>query len=354
MNRKLSILGYDLYSRFIRTMSINGFAFLPPLIIFEPTFKCNLRCTMCTLYGMGAETPVLKEEMTLEEVKKIFTNIKNSYYFFLPRIHLTGGEPLFHKYFCEIIEYITNLGFTYSVTSNFAFLNDDILHSLIKYPPQDLRISIDGPAEIHDSIRGVKGTFNKVMNNIEIIRKAGLNVPVRFNCTISRYNIDYLEQLIDISQKANAQLNYQHLIFLDEKHIKLHYKYFDEVFKCKASPMGHEEKISVSDTNGIIEKIKKIKIINNKITFLPDLKLSQIKPYYLDLDNYTHSTYCHSVWTVARIDSSGNVYPCYEYFFGNLKRGSFSKLWNNTEAIKFRKTLKKVKLFPGCIRCCKI
>jgi radical SAM protein with 4Fe4S-binding SPASM domain len=87
---------------------------------------------------------------------------------------------------------------------------------------------------------------------------------------------------------------------------------------------------------------------------LPDLKINEIEKYYLNINSYVHSNTCTEPWVTARINNRGHLYPCMDYYYGDLKKETFKSLWNNEKARIFRKTLKKVKLFPGCVRCCKI
>lgn len=354
MSRKFIIKGYSMYSKLARLLSSRGFAPLPPLIIWEPSYRCNLRCKMCLFYGPGATAPVFKDEMDLDEMKKVFLNIKRSYRLFLPRIHLTGGEPLIHKHFPEIISYLRKLGFSYSITSNFACINKRVLDTLVKHPPSDLRISLDGPAEIHDNIRGVNGTFDNVIKNLKRMREHWPSIPARFNCTISSDNINHLTEVARIAMENNADLNFQHLMFLDQKHIEQHYSFCDKMFECRPYPIGCKDRISEEGVRRIIEQVKKIKKDYPKVTFLPDLRVNEIKDYYLNLEGYVHSHYCSSIWSEVRIAPNGKMYPCFDYYFGDLKVSSFKGLWNGLKARRFRMILKRRKLFPGCARCCKI
>ena len=354
MKRRLKNNLFDMYAKFLRFISIDGYAPLPPLIIWEPSYRCNLRCKMCFFYGSSGTVPVFKDEMSLSEIKKVFRNVKQSYRFSLPRIHMTGGEPLIHKHFPEIAAYLKKLGFTYSITSNFTALSDRVLSTMVRFPPSDLRVSLDGPAEIHDKIRGVKGAFDNVMKNLGKIRKAGVFVPVRFNCTICNDNIDYLEKMVDIARENKSDLNFQHLMFLDDKHIKQHYQFCEKMFKCRPYPIGSKGGLNAEEATRVIEKVKGIKKRNSNITFLPDLKVKEIKDYYLNLEGYTYGSHCFSVWSEARISPNGKVYPCFDYYFGDLRINSFKGVWNGGKARRFRKILKRMKLFPGCIRCCKI
>ena len=43
---------------------------------------------------------------------------------------------------------------------------------------------------------------------------------------------------------------------------------------------------------------------------------------------------------------------CFDYPLGNVKKDSFSYIWNDTPLKTFRKKLKKVGAYPACVRCC--
>lgn len=54
--------------------------------------------------------------------------------------------------------------------------------------------SIDGHTkEIHDHFRGTEGSFDLTMQAIDYLKE--LKMPLQINTVISRYNIDYLEEM---------------------------------------------------------------------------------------------------------------------------------------------------------------
>lgn len=354
---------FNSYSKVVYRFSKNGYASLPPLIIWVFTLKCNMKCKMCTFYGEHAKQNLkLKNELSYEEIKAVIDDLAKSYkyYPYKPLIGVLGGEPFVRKDILDIMSYLKSKKFRFSITTNFSLMDEENLKGLIKVKPSDLRISLDGPAEIHDEIRGIKGIFDRIYSSIKLLRslKGGKAVPIRLNCVINDYNIKSLDKMVDIAHNLRADLNFQHLMFVNEKYKGLNKKITESYFG-EDLLFGHDmPRIKKEDINPLTINIKKVMMkarkLNVRLAFLPQLKLNEIGSYYLDLDNYRHSKFCTAPWTVGRINNQGYVHPCMDYLYGNIKEGSFKKIWNNKKARYFRKRLKKSRLFPGCVRCCKI
>lgn len=360
MKRELLEKGYEIYSKLIYILP-KGYAPLPRVIIWFPSYGCNLRCKMCTFYGEFGIPPKKGEDMSLNEINEMFRNIKNSYTLSpLPYIGLMGGEPFIRKDIFDILSLLKKNGFKFSITTNLSLLNEAKIQKLLRNPPSDLRVSLDGPRDVHDKIRNMQGLFDKVISTIKKIRALpeGKNLPIRLNCTISSANVRNLSELIEIAKQINADLNFQHLQFLDKKIIKVHEKvmrlYFNQdlpMWRDLSTLTEEETDILKKQIINIKQKAKKSRI---NITFIPNLKLNEVKDYYLNLNSYVHSKKCTFIWGAARINNKGDVFPCLDYFCGNLKKQRFDKIWNSKKARYFRLTLKKNGIFPGCIRCCKL
>lgn len=361
IKRKLLQKVYEIYCGTVYSLP-KGYAPLPPLIIWLITYKCNLRCKMCGLYGEGGKLPDQKNELSFEEIKTVINDLRKGYQYlpYKPYIGFMGGEPFTFPYIFETFAYLKEKGFKYAVTTNFTLMNDEKIEKLLNVGVNDLRISLDGPDEIHDTIRNVPGTFKKVMINLRKIRedKRGKEIPVRFNCAICPDNIDYLKEMPAIAKEFNADLSFQHLTFIDEKHHRANSIFTKNVLEEELQMDLTTLRLSKNEVEriklNISEVCNKAKELGVRVTFTPDLKIKEFDDYYFNLDNYTHSPYCNWPWGSARILPYGDVTSCMHYMFGNVKNESFEKIWNGSRARKFRKTLKKAKLFPGCIRCCKI
>ena len=339
-----------------------GYAFLPPVIIFEVTFRCNLKCNFCILFDKGSNFN-MPSELTFDQIKKAIDNLSRSYRHlpYKPLIGFIGGEPFMRKDFLKILKYAKMRGFRFAVTTNFSVLSHNDILELIALKPFDIRISLDGPEKIHDAIRGVKGTFKNVERNLASLRHHadGKKIPVRLNCVINDKNIGYLEYLITFARKYSCSLSFQHLIFLDEPLVKAHNsitaKFFGKPVVKAATSHNLDKKFIMRMEKTIPSLIQESKRQGVPLSFTPDLKVNELMPYYFDLKGYRHSKRCKFIYGTARILPSGEVNSCMVgYSYGDIKKQPFSDIWNSKKARHFRNTVKKVGLFPGCARCCKI
>ncbi len=65
----------------------------------------------------------------------------------------------------------------------------------------DAQISVEGTERVHDSIRG-KGNLAKAIGGVEMLAAAG--IPVNLNMTLSKLNIDCVDEVISIARDAGA------------------------------------------------------------------------------------------------------------------------------------------------------
>ncbi len=154
---------------------------------------CNLRCKHC--YQEEYNNHMSKEDcyLVLEKLDLFFKEKR-----LLPQINLTGGEPLLHPNFFEIVDEIKKRGYSFSVLTNGTLINEDIAQKLKDYAPIFVQISLDGDKVIHDSIRG-NGNFDKALQGIDILKKYNIKVLVSF--TAQKLNYKELKGLAKVCQK---------------------------------------------------------------------------------------------------------------------------------------------------------
>jgi len=346
---------------FIRRLFGNIFyythkAFLPESITLFLTYRCNLSCKMCGQWGdygiTKREKLNPKEELDFNTYKNLINNIS----FFKPNITLFGGEPLLYPQCIDLIRYIKSKKMHCVLITN-GFLLEDFAKKLVESNLDELNISIDGPRDLHDSIRGHYGLFDRITSGIELInkiKKDKLKKPlINIQCTITKYNYERLEEMLDVAYnlKANS-ITFHHLIFLSEKNLK-EQKYFDKILDMDSKWWKGFMFSPDIDIDLLYKKIKEIKSkkYSFSLDFYPDFSYRELLDYYSL--NYDPKLKCLSPWMVSYIFPDGRVLPClnYSYSFGNIKDSNFLEIWNNKEAIYFRKILKKYKRFKACLRC---
>lgn len=339
-----------------------GKSSLPESVTLFLTYRCNLRCKMCGQWGEAGVTKkqgqeLLKQELTLSEAKMIIDDLARV----KPSITLFGGEPLLFSGCAELVAYIKSKGMHCLMITNGSLL-ENFAGDLVKAGLDELNLSLDAGESLHDDIRGLPGLFGRIMKGLEKINsckvQAGLSRPlINLQCTITKYNYQYLEQLIAAAQKIKANsLTFHNLIFLNRKNLEDQKKFDREL---NSTSVEWEGFVFEPGIDPLKLAAKRKEILEGKykfnLDFYPNFSCQELKDYYTNPDYRPPRQNCRCVspWLVAYIFPDGEVRPClnFSYSFGNIKEEGFLSVWNNARAVCFRNMLKENKVFPACARC---
>jgi heme b synthase len=167
------------------------------LVAWEITRSCNLYCAHCR--GSASSTSY-SGELTTDECFRLVDQILEVG---KPIIILTGGEPLVRSDVLQIAKYAVNKGLRVVMGTNGTLITEEMAWKLKEVPISRLGISLDFPvAELQDEFRGQIGAFDAVMAGIANARKAGIEVQI--NSTITKLNVNYLEELLTLTLKVGA------------------------------------------------------------------------------------------------------------------------------------------------------
>lgn len=273
----------------------------PSYVIFFVTARCNAKCKMC-FYKENMESNKLKKELTIDEYEKISRNIKS-----INVLGISGGEPFLRDDLHEIVKVIyrncsplvvdlpTNGFFTQKVL--------DQVEEIVAYCKNmvvDLQLSIDGPREIHDEIRGVKEGFNKMRETYErliLLRKKHKNLRVKACVVYSHYNQDHIEELFnilgrDFSDLDRVVFSVVHGSVSDSQALGFNWnKYFEICDKIRANSV-----------------VKNIKDLHSVFTIALRIAKNDFLKEMLKNKNMYRS--CKSGQSVIVINETGTVFPC--------------------------------------------
>ncbi len=170
------------------------------LITLQITKQCNLRCKYCVYSGIYENRVHSNDKMTLDTAKKgIDFYIEHSKDNERSCLSFYGGEPLLEfeliKNCVEYFEEKTEGKTPYlSLTTNATLLTEEIVDYFQRHNVH-LLISLDGSSEVHNRNRiyrgGAKGTFEKVMENLEMIKAKFpyyLTTNIAFNAVLDPQN----------------------------------------------------------------------------------------------------------------------------------------------------------------------
>ncbi|PTD93612.1 heme b synthase [archaeon SCG-AAA382B04] len=170
--------------------------FRPRLVAWELTRACNLTCKHCRASSIKEPE---KEELSTEKIKEITDEIADIGNILI----LSGGEPLMRDDIYEIADYADKQGLRVVLATNGTLFTDENVKKLKDVGIQRVSISIDGAtAESHDEFRGVDGAFEDVMEGIEVLKRN--EMPFQINTTITKKNVDQMEDILTLSQDLGA------------------------------------------------------------------------------------------------------------------------------------------------------
>jgi radical SAM protein len=157
------------------------YARTPLNVYWEMTQACALACRHCRAEALSAPHPM---ELTFDEGVDFLKQIPE-FGHPLPQLILTGGDPLARSDLFELIDEARQLGISVSITpAATAALVRDVLVRLKEHFVEGLGLSLDGStSELHDSIRGVPGTFARTIQAMRWAQE--LLMPVQVNTLVS-------------------------------------------------------------------------------------------------------------------------------------------------------------------------
>jgi len=343
----------------------NGKAPLPENITFFLTYKCNLRCAMCGQWGEAGSSSSfdsgrLNQKLDISSYRRLLDEVKS----FKPHITLFGGEPLLYNEFEELVIEIKKRRLHLGIITNGTLLKK-YARVIVDSGVDVVSLSVDGPAEIQDSVRGLRGAYLSIKEGADEIsrlkkEKKTSKPLINIVCTISALNYKSIKEMPAVAKELHAgTLNLHHLIFTENETLEAHNKYFSGKFGTASKEWAGFINPSVKsiDPVNLSEDISELK--KGKYPFLltvyPDFNSSEIVRYYSDKDfvSKEYPARCISPWLSAYIYPDGEVHPCQGLGFtaGNIEEDSFIDIWNGEKMRAFRRELKAKKHFGVCPRC---
>lgn len=302
--------------------------------VFVVNYECNQRCKMCNLYNRSAKYLGRGiKKLTTEQMLKViddFADIGTS------GIGFTGGEPILRSDIYELIKQAKKRGLFTHMSSNGMAINSEVARKLIDSGLDAIGFSLDGARQAtHDFIRGVPGSFEKVINAIKSCRKVKDELKSEFIiislCVINNRNLDEIIELIDVALNAGADkvsFSPVHDIGLMENGNSA----------LNDSGMGITDFEKADRTiDRIIEIKKKRGIIDSSETYLGLFKMA--------FRNQRLPMSCYAGYATIAVDGYGQIYPCYPWMeisrsVANVRDISLKKFWSSKALTKMRQETK--------------
>jgi MoaA/NifB/PqqE/SkfB family radical SAM enzyme len=324
----------------------------------EPTIRCNLRCKMCY---QGETRNLRLSELSEQEVFSIMQKLETK----ARRVKLVGGEPLIRGDIFRMIEFWDKRGMEMSLQSNCTLIDENNIQTLKKYRRlTNILTSLDGPPEVHDRVRGVPGSFDRLKKAISLVRE---NMPwvnfTLFATLLPFDNLSELRALVDTTKSLGlGTIN----ILFEQVYSPVEIEAAHHVIQNRLGWDKNSYRFNTQTREKILPEDLDIRSFRNK---LDDVRKYGLKTgcfvnfsppnYYHNLEKYAGTragrAFCTKLMSPElRIDQKGNVLWCdiIDKSFGNLLEMDPDEIWLSEEYQKFRQYLFSGSL-PICRRCCK-
>ena len=151
-------------ARYTRALQLQA----PKMLMLYVTDNCNLRCKHC-FYWKEVDNP--RNAHSIEEIEKLTKSLKER----LDLLTLTGGEPFIRKDLVDIVRlFVQNNKVKRIHIATNGLLPDltvrktnEMLALLGSHTRLTMQFSIDGFEDAHDTVRGMKGAFQKTCETVK-------------------------------------------------------------------------------------------------------------------------------------------------------------------------------------------
>ncbi len=310
------------FNLLMKVISAGTFKKRTPLFVnLLVTNRCNMKCVYCIV--KCNKLPVL--DMPLGDLFRIVDELHalGTRY-----ISIQGGEPLLRDDIGEIIDYINHNGIITDLVTN-GLLIKEKLEELRKV--RRLCVSLDGREEYNDLNRG-RGTYRRVMENLEYARENGLNI-YRIEATFTRNNadLDNLRFLFALAERFGCMLTpFPGLI--------TEYNISDE-FRA----------VALQKRSELIEFWRKVALLKKEghvIHYADDIINNVVNMPETVCERYDETTtkklglpFCTLGRMSCYIDTDGEMYPCVPLFGlkgRNVYKNGVEKCWESFDDLSCR------------------
>jgi MoaA/NifB/PqqE/SkfB family radical SAM enzyme len=330
----------------------NGSLPAPELVTVMVTDICNLRCRMCQfahsdlpgfqLNRKGMMNPFIFQKLMVELPGR-------------PVVALTGGEPLLHPQINEIIRYARRHDRLVSLTTNGWFLAQRAAQLCEAGLPL-LVVSVDGPREIHNCIRG-RRSFERLQEGILSIMQMPKRPLVFISMAISNHNYAHLPAFYEMAVGLGIDgLNINHLWMQTTSMVADFNQRFNCLFTAdKVHWDANPEEVDIRFLADTLETLRERNRTSGRLMVeTPFLSRAQIGTWYQEPERFVKWAAARCAWNRMKVWPDGSVKPCRGWTAGNIATQHTWDIWAGSYFEALRSELNRHGALPICTRCCAI
>jgi MoaA/NifB/PqqE/SkfB family radical SAM enzyme len=269
------------------------------------------------------------------------------------RVGWAFTEPSIYPHLLETLAHAQRRGVRTSMTTN-GWALPKLAEGLRRTGLEVLNVSLDGPADVHDAVRGRKGAFERAVEGIRAVRHGGHGPTVFVHCCITPWGAGRLGELMDALVGLDvAGVGFMHPNFTPQAVADAHNRRFAQ-WRATASNVADMDPTGI-DLDALLVELQSLRA--RGATFSPDLRArDELETFYRRPD-VPVGRRCLDAFATLEVKSDGTVIPahgrCYRVVAGNAWDTPLPELWNAPELRRFRRDLTRAGgLLPACSRCC--
>ncbi len=273
----------------------------PTRVEIELTEQCNLKCKFC----YNSQDPLISDN--------VFEIIDRLHEAGVMEVILTGGEPLTHPRFFDILKKCCKCFYKAMIQTNGTFIDAETARIFKQLGVYGVNVSLHGNEELHEKLTLVQGSYAQAYSALQHLVSEGVNTTSNFVLTTE--NVigfsDALRNLYDMG--------------------------VDGMTLTRFTPTGvgaDNEYLAIS-TNQLIDVLNQADkfILQQKNTSFYILLANSI-PYCALPENLKHyCEYCHFGASRFYVDINGNVLMCgmSRLQIGNILKEDFFDMKSKSE-----------------------
>lgn len=302
-----------------------------PILILFPHSRCNCRCLMCDIWRATTSN-----ELTADDVVRWLDEWRG---LGVQRVVLSGGEALMHSHLWELCAHLHEAGMGITILSTGLLLQRHA-PNLVRYC-DDVVVSLDGPAPIHNQIRNIPRAYEKLAQGIAAVKAHAPSVLVTGRCTVQRENYRHLRAVV----AAAHELGLDRISFLaaDVSTEAFNRPGGWEGERVEQVALGPEDLPLLAAELEALEQEYAADFASGYIAETALKLRRRLHQYYAALNGLCDffPNDCNAPWVSTVIEADGTVRPCFfQPPLGNIHQaGSLDTILNSPEALDWRRGL---------------
>ena len=318
------------------------------------TWKCNLHCKICMLWGDAGNLKEVKnvkekEEMKWKHVEKVLNRAAHGG----GSLILSGGEPLMYSHFDALMASTKKAKCFSTICTNGTLLKEHE-EAIINNPYAVLLVSLDGPEEENDAMRG-EGVYKRVTGAIKDIKKQRNSPYLGVQYTIRPENVRKMYEFCREMVALNVDWILLNLCwFVTEVESKNYAERLCREFNVKpASQRGYMMPYGL-DADEFARQYKMIEREKWPMQISCYLKRPEhMRSYVNSRGEHIKNGFCYKQWMRMDVMPDGSITPCAQFpdiCVGNMDNGEIDEIWNSVQYNAFRQSISR-NLLPVCKKC---